>query len=108
VIFFGLQLMGGMFSFLFPLVSPAVRTKILPVHRASGIVLFAGIAGIAMIGINEKLVFEVGKYKVKDAFGIIPNIFGLILFLFACVGTFILVRPEYKREENRSQGLEMQ
>jgi len=65
-------------------------------------------AGIAMIGINEKLVFEVGKYKVKDAFGIIPNIFGLILFLFACVGTFILVRPEYKREENRSQGLEMQ
>jgi hypothetical protein len=43
VILFGLQLMGGMFSFLFPLVSPAVRTKILPVHRASGIVLFAGI-----------------------------------------------------------------
>jgi len=105
VILFGLQLMGGLFSFLFPLVSPAVRSKILPVHRASGIILFTGIAGIAMIGINEKLVFEVGKYKVKDAFGIIPNIFGLILFLFAAVGTFILVRPEYKREENRSQAI---
>ena len=66
------------------------------------------LAGIAMVGINEKLVFEVGKYKLKDAFGIIPNVFGLILFLFACVGTFILARPEYKREENRRQGLEMQ
>ena len=43
VILFGLQLMGGLFSFLFPLVGPAVRSKILPVHRASGIILFTGI-----------------------------------------------------------------
>jgi len=43
VILFGLQLCGGLFSFLFPLVSPATRTWILPYHRASGIVILAAI-----------------------------------------------------------------
>ena len=43
VILFGLQLCGGLFSFLFPLVSPATRTWILPYHRASGIIILAAI-----------------------------------------------------------------
>jgi len=59
-------------------------------------------AAIAMIGINEKLVFNVGEYKKKAASGTVPNIFGLILFSFAAIAVTILIRPEYKREENRS------
>jgi hypothetical protein len=52
-----------------------------------------------MIGINEKLMFDIERYRIKDAFGLIPNFFGLTLFLFAAVGILILLRPEYKRAE---------
>jgi len=101
VILFGLQLCGGLFSFLFPLVSPATRTWILPYHRASGIIILAAIVAVGVIGINEKLVFEAAKYKLKTAFGIVPNLFGTFLFGFGLVAIAILVRPDLKREENR-------
>ena len=55
-----------------------------------------------MIGINEKLVFQVGDYKQKTAFGTVPNVFGTVLFAFALTALFILTKPEFKRTENRS------
>ena len=42
-IIFGLQLVGGLFSFLFPLIPPNARTAILPYHRTSGIVILGAI-----------------------------------------------------------------
>ena len=121
VVLFGLQAVGGVFSFLFPLIQPATRTMALPYHRAGGTILLAGIgmfkfinlfiyyiyiilAGTAMIGINEKLIFAVKTYSQKTAYGLVPNAFGIVLFTFALIALLILIRPEYKREENRSYG----
>jgi hypothetical protein len=56
------------------------------------------------MGINEKLIFNVAEYVKKTAYGIVPNFFGLMLFSFGVVAITILVKPEYKREENRSLG----
>ena len=42
-IIFGVQLVGGLFSFLFPLVPPQTRTAFLPYHRTFGIIVLAAL-----------------------------------------------------------------
>lgn len=59
MILFGLQWIGGFFSFLYPLISAPQREAIMPLHIYFGLTGYILAVAAALLGLSEKAFFHV-------------------------------------------------
>ena len=90
-----------MISFLLSLVPQSTRAKIVPYHRLMGTIITISIAAIALIGINEKMIFKAADYKLLGMESMLANFAGLATMIVGLGSIFIQIKPEYKRVEQR-------
>jgi len=106
VVIFGIQWFIGILSFLLSLVPPSTRAKLIPYHRTMGTIITISIAAIAVIGINEKMIFN-KEYKQLNADTMLGNFAGLATMIVGLVAIYIQIKPEYKRVEQRRPRFEL-
>ncbi|KAI3731677.1 hypothetical protein L1987_62866 [Smallanthus sonchifolius] len=90
VCLFGLQLLSGFITFLFPGAEPATRARIAPWHVFSGLVIFVLVIVTAETGLIEKFIFQKLK-QGQEAF--VVNFIGLLILLFGIFVGLIVVIP---------------
>lgn len=96
-IMFCLQYLGSFVAFLFPGLPPNWRAKIMPFHTFFGIGLFVAAVGTAEMGITEKLLFT-KDYSKWVPEGVIGNVLGVFILVFAFLITFMVTHSSYKRK----------
>ena len=105
-IIFGLQLVGGLFSFLFPLIPPNARTAILPYHRTSGIVILGAIGknifngGLRSYFFVNKSEILIPEYVCQTSVDIKGTKVLFKLFKFFIEFNWIFVTPKDTFENN--------
>ena len=71
-----------------------------------GTIITISIAAIAVIGINEKMIFN-KEYKQLAADTMLGNFAGLATMIVGLVAIYIQIKPEYKRVEQRRPRFEL-
>ena len=75
----------------------------MPVHRFSGVLIFSFTVIACLTGIQEKLGFLSGSekdpYSDLPPYGVVGNVLGLNILLFAVGVVYLVVNPFYKRAE---------
>ena len=66
-----------------------------------GTIITISIAAIALIGINEKMIFKAADYKLLGMESMLANFAGLATMIVGLGSIFIQIKPEYKRVEQR-------
>ncbi|XP_061736034.1 plasma membrane ascorbate-dependent reductase CYBRD1 [Nerophis ophidion] len=104
VILYGLQLVLGVAMYLLPFTPVAWRAAFMPIHVYSGLLLFASVIAVALMGITEKLIFGLSNPKYKDSppEATFVNILGLLLVVFAALIIWIATRPSWKRPSEQT------
>ncbi|XP_017279914.1 cytochrome b reductase 1 [Kryptolebias marmoratus] len=99
VILYGLQIVLGVGVYLIPVAPVAWRAACMPIHVYSGLLLFASIIAVALMGITEKLIFSLSNPKYKDSppEAVFVNVLGLLLVIFGALILWIATRPAWKR-----------
>ncbi|XP_077978218.1 transmembrane ascorbate-dependent reductase CYB561-like isoform X2 [Glandiceps talaboti] len=98
VILFGLQLLIGCLSFLFPGLPQSLRSSYLPTHVFFGVFIFFMAVATALMGITEKLLFSLDNYPQLPTVALIANCAGFFFVLFAAIIGFLVLHPNYKRD----------
>merc|ERR1711997_535993 len=90
-ILFGCQWTLGFLAFLFPKFSGDVRALILPFHQYFGSSILVLAAAAALMGHLEKAIWSNRDgYPLKNPEGVLVNVTGLLIVLFAMGVTFLL------------------
>ncbi|XP_058948279.1 transmembrane ascorbate-dependent reductase CYB561-like [Pocillopora verrucosa] len=98
IILFSCQLLFGFVSFLFPKLPDGLRAAYLKVHVFFGMFIFMMVIGTALIGINEKLFFQLStKYSTLPAAGQLGNVLGITLIILAGTVMFVVTNSAFKR-----------
>ncbi|XP_054643586.1 plasma membrane ascorbate-dependent reductase CYBRD1 [Dunckerocampus dactyliophorus] len=99
VILYGVQLVLGFGMYLIPVTPVSWRAAFMPVHVYSGLLLFASIIAVALMGITEKLIFALTNPKYKDSppEAIFVNVLGFLLVVFGALILWIATRQSWKR-----------
>ena len=71
-----------------------------------GTIITIAIATIAVIGINEKMIFN-KDYKQLQTDTMLGNFAGLATMIVGLVAIYIQIKPEYKRIEQRRSRFEL-
>lgn len=103
VILYSLQLVLGVGMYLIPVTPVSWRAAFMPVHVYGGLLLFASIIAVALMGITEKLIFGLKDPKYKDSppEAIFVNILGVLLVLFGSLILWIATRTSWKRPRDQ-------
>ncbi|XP_075209877.1 transmembrane ascorbate-dependent reductase CYB561 isoform X2 [Lycorma delicatula] len=97
LIFFA-QWIFGMITFLYPGLSPQLRTTILPLHVFFGLIAFVLAIATSISGLLEKAMFVLNiNYSKLPGEAVLVNIIGLIFVLFGILVTYIVTHTGYKR-----------
>ncbi|XP_077978217.1 transmembrane ascorbate-dependent reductase CYB561-like isoform X1 [Glandiceps talaboti] len=100
VILFGLQLLIGCLSFLFPGLPQSLRSSYLPTHVFFGVFIFFMAVATALMGITEKLLFSLDeKYHDLPLTALLGNAAGVCLVVFAMLVTWVVLNSSWKRHE---------
>ncbi|XP_070565228.1 transmembrane ascorbate-dependent reductase CYB561-like isoform X2 [Ptychodera flava] len=100
VILFGLQLLCGFVTFLFPGLQQSLRAVYLPTHVYFGVFIFGMAVATALMGITEKLLFTLDeKYHNLPTTAIIANTAGVLLVLFALLVGYVVCNSTWKRRD---------
>ncbi|XP_061925878.1 plasma membrane ascorbate-dependent reductase CYBRD1 [Entelurus aequoreus] len=104
VILYCLQLVLGVAMYLIPFTPVAWRAAFMPIHVYSGLLLFASVIAVALMGITEKLIFGLSNPKYKDSppEATFVNILGLLLVVFGALILWIATRPSWKRPSEQT------
>ncbi|XP_061649047.1 plasma membrane ascorbate-dependent reductase CYBRD1 [Phyllopteryx taeniolatus] len=104
VILYSLQLVLGVTLYLMPFTPVSWRTAFMPIHVYSGLLLFASVIAVALMGITEKLIFSLNnpKYKNLPPEAIFVNILGLLLVVFGVLIVWIATRQSWKRPTDQT------
>lgn len=110
VILFACQWVSGLLTFLFPGLRPSVRAAYLPVHQFFGLVIFIGAVCTSLLGLTEKAFFVMnGKdtpaYSSFPSEGILVNVIGLLLLVFAGLVTYLTSNPHFRRQTSEDEVL---
>lgn len=97
VILFFSQYLLGLTAFLFPGMSAEYRSFILPYHVFNGVAVFALAVGASLIGLNEKAIWAVKNYSDLPGDGVLINMIGVVMVLFAFLVGLLVTKAEYKR-----------
>ncbi|KAM9779677.1 transmembrane ascorbate-dependent reductase CYB561 [Neosynchiropus ocellatus] len=91
----------GLLLFLAPGSTTWLRSSYVPLHVFSGLVLLALSIGTSLMGITEKLLFNIMEsYSLFPPEGILANILGLLLVAFGILLGFLVTRDQYRRPPN--------
>lgn len=97
-ILFFTQWMFGFTLFLFPGASMTHRSRYKSLHVFFGIILLTAAIGTCLMGINEKLIFNLGaSYSQLPVEGVLANALGLLLLAFGVTIGYVVTRDEWKR-----------
>ncbi|KTG36727.1 hypothetical protein cypCar_00022748 [Cyprinus carpio] len=100
VLFF-IQWLLGLGFFLFPWASARLRSWYLPLHIFFGLLLLAMSVGSCLLGITEKLLFNIMEtYSRFTGEGVLANILGLLLVCFGVVVGYVVTREDFRRPPN--------
>ncbi|CDS41496.1 cytochrome B561 [Echinococcus multilocularis] len=95
VVLFAVQWVVGLIAFLVPYIPPRVRSKILPLHTATGLFLLCCALVAAISGITEK---NFGStYKDLPAPAMLSNFMGVCLVVFCGMVFYLVHRHDYRR-----------
>nr|XP_021494900.1 cytochrome b reductase 1 [Meriones unguiculatus] len=99
VILYVLQLVAGFFIFLLPWAPISLRALIMPVHVYSGLLLFGTVIATVLMGMTEKLFFDLKNpsYHTFPPEGVFVNTLGLLVVVFGALIFWIVTRPQWKR-----------
>lgn len=101
LVLFCTQWVMGLMFFLFPVASSWLRAAYLPLHVFCGLVLLAMAISTSLLGITEKLLFNIAStYSLFAPEGVLANVLGLVLLSFGVVLGYLLTRDEYRRPPN--------
>ncbi|KAB7506448.1 putative cytochrome [Armadillidium nasatum] len=95
----------GLLTFLFPGMRPAIRTFYMPVHQYFGISIFVGAVATALMGLNEKAFFAIKDYSLKSPEGILVNMIGFCLIVFAGLVVYLTANSSFKRRATEDEVL---
>ncbi|KAG7233881.1 hypothetical protein INR49_006467 [Caranx melampygus] len=91
----------GLLFFLFPVASAWLRASYLPIHVFCGLMLLVMAIGTSLLGITEKLLFNImSSYSLFDQEGVLANILGIVLVCFGVLLGYLVSREEYRRPPN--------
>ncbi|CAF1078598.1 unnamed protein product [Didymodactylos carnosus] len=96
VILFGLQWLCGFISFLYPKLSKEARSFYLPTHKFWGITIFFLAVANVLMGTMEYAT-ELNAFSTYKSHGIIVNVFGICIILFAILIIYILTERSFER-----------
>ncbi|XP_041857821.1 plasma membrane ascorbate-dependent reductase CYBRD1 [Melanotaenia boesemani] len=104
VILYSLQLVLGVGMYLIPVTPVSWRAAFMPIHVYSGLLLFASVIAVALMGITEKLIFGLSNPKYKDSppEGIFVNVLGVLLVIFGALILWIATRTSWKRPSEQT------
>ncbi|RXG70055.1 putative cytochrome b561 [Armadillidium vulgare] len=105
VILFACQWLVGLLTFLFPGMRPAIRTFYLPVHQYFGVSIFIGAVATALLGLNEKAFFAIKDYSHKSPEGVLVNMIGFCLIVFAGLVVYLTANTSFKRRATEDEVL---
>ncbi|NXX45365.1 CYBR1 reductase, partial [Tricholaema leucomelas] len=99
VIFYAIQLFSGLAVFLLPFAPVSIRAVLIPIHVFSGLTIFATVIATALMGITEKLLFQLQNpsYSEFPPEAIFVNCLGLLLVIFGALILWMASRPHWKR-----------
>lgn len=83
------QFLAGFCIYLFPCCSTAVKAGYYPFHKYFGLGVLGGSVAAALMGLTEEALFTMPDYMELPERGILVNIYGCCLFLFAALVIFI-------------------
>ncbi|XP_070694617.1 plasma membrane ascorbate-dependent reductase CYBRD1 [Pempheris klunzingeri] len=98
-----LQLVLGVGMYLIPISPVSWRAAFMPVHVYSGLLLFASVIAVALMGITEKLIFGLSNPKYKDSppEAVFVNVLGVFLVVFGALILWIATRSSWKRPSDQ-------
>ncbi|KAG7227572.1 hypothetical protein INR49_005387 [Caranx melampygus] len=104
VILYCLQLVLGVGIYLIPVTPVSWRAAFMPLHVYSGLLLFASVTAVALMGITEKLIFGLSNPKYKDSppEAVFVNVLGVLLVIFAALILWIATRSSWKRPSDQT------
>lgn len=104
VILYCLQLVLGVGMYLIPITPVSWRAAFMPLHVYGGLLLFASVIAVALMGITEKLIFGLSNPKYKDSppEAIFVNILGVLLVVFGALILWIATRTSWKRPSDQN------
>ncbi|CAG9831319.1 unnamed protein product [Diabrotica balteata] len=97
VIIFAAQFLAGFLTFLYPGLSPTLRTTILPIHVIFGTSCFIGVIVASVSGLLEKAIWAVKDYQNYGTEGIYINIIGTFIILYGILVLYLVNNVDYKR-----------
>ncbi|XP_055455989.1 plasma membrane ascorbate-dependent reductase CYBRD1 isoform X2 [Psammomys obesus] len=99
IVLYILQLVAGFFIFLLPWAPISLRALIMPIHVYSGLLLFGTVIATVLMGMTEKLFFDLKNpsYHTFPPEGVFVNTLGLLLVVFGALIFWIVTRPQWKR-----------
>ncbi|XP_070587847.1 plasma membrane ascorbate-dependent reductase CYBRD1 isoform X2 [Erythrolamprus reginae] len=99
VILYALQLVLGIVVFLLPFAPTSLRTAVMPIHTYSGLLIFGTGIATALMGITEKLFFELKAppYSQSPEEAIFVNVLGVLIVAYGAVILWMATRPNWKR-----------
>ncbi|KAE8299319.1 Cytochrome b reductase 1 [Larimichthys crocea] len=100
VILYCLQLVLGVGMYLIPITPVSWRAAFMPLHVYGGLLLFASVIAVALMGITEKLIFGL-KYSSSPPEAIFVNVLGLLLVVFGALILWIATRTSWKRPSDQ-------
>lgn len=97
--FFCLQYIGGFVAFLFPGLPLTLRAKAMPFHTFFGTGIFIMAVATAGMGLTERLIWTTGYTSTRYVkAGVVGNLIGLLLTVFAFLVVYLTSRNQYKRK----------
>ncbi|KAM8844579.1 transmembrane ascorbate-dependent reductase CYB561 isoform 1-T4 [Spinachia spinachia] len=101
LVLFCVQWVMGLLFFLFPIASSWLRASYLPVHGFCGLLLLVLSIGSSLLGITEKLLFNImSTYSLFTPEGVLANVLGVLLLCFGVLLAYLTTRQEYRRPPN--------
>lgn len=105
VILFACQWLAGLLTFLFPGLRSSLRAAYLPIHQFFGLFIFAGAVMSTLVGLTEKAIFVTNTPGYSQSEGILINVAGLSVAVFAGLVAFLLSQPKFRRHATEDEVL---
>ncbi|XP_040056937.2 plasma membrane ascorbate-dependent reductase CYBRD1 [Gasterosteus aculeatus] len=100
---FCLQLVLGVGIYLIPVTPASWRAAFMPLHVFSGLLLFASVIAVSLMGITEELLLGLDSPQYKDSppEAIFVNVLGVLLVVFGALVLWIATRTAWKRPSDQ-------
>lgn len=105
IIIFFCQFFFGFVCYFSPFVMSKVKAFYLPIHVFFGCFCFVLAVGASLIGLNETAMFDRSYHFELTGEGILINIIGLLIVIFAGLVIFLATKGSFKRVSRENEDI---